>query len=136
MGKKSFVTALAGFAFGFGTPLRSNAGPDMIEPYRTRAGLQLRAAAAAAAGGIRSSSSIWRRGRAGLWLLRTRVRFLRRPPILRPTCLLARAPQALALTSRGSWVRRLSGETDRCTVQRVAWSVSVLISGNPACLSC
>ena len=37
MGKKSFVTALAVFAFGFGTPLRSNAGTDMIEPYRAPA---------------------------------------------------------------------------------------------------
>ena len=37
MGKKCFVIALAVFAFGFGTALRSNAGTDMIEPYRAPA---------------------------------------------------------------------------------------------------
>jgi hypothetical protein len=37
MGKKSFVIALAVFAFGFGSALRSNAGTDMIEPYRAPA---------------------------------------------------------------------------------------------------
>ena len=37
MGKKGFVMALAVFAFGFGTVLRSNAGTDMIEPYRAPA---------------------------------------------------------------------------------------------------
>jgi hypothetical protein len=37
MGKKCFVMALAVFAFGFGTALRSNAGTDMIEPYRAPA---------------------------------------------------------------------------------------------------
>ena len=34
MGKKCFVMALAMFAFGFGTALRSNAGTDMVEPYQ------------------------------------------------------------------------------------------------------
>jgi hypothetical protein len=37
MGKKSLVMALAVFAFGFGTALRSNGGTDMIEPYRAPA---------------------------------------------------------------------------------------------------
>jgi hypothetical protein len=37
MGKKCFVIALAVFAFGFGLALRSNAGTDMIEPYRAPA---------------------------------------------------------------------------------------------------
>jgi len=37
MGKKCFVMTLAVFAFGFGTALRSNAGTDMIEPYRAPA---------------------------------------------------------------------------------------------------
>jgi hypothetical protein len=37
MGKKCFVVALAVFALGFGTALRSNAGTDMIEPYRAPA---------------------------------------------------------------------------------------------------
>jgi len=37
MGKKCFVMTLAVFAFGFGTGLRSNAGTDMIEPYRAPA---------------------------------------------------------------------------------------------------
>jgi hypothetical protein len=33
MGKKIIVIALAVFAFGFGSTLRSNAGTEMIEPY-------------------------------------------------------------------------------------------------------
>ncbi|KAG0505304.1 MAG: hypothetical protein Udaeo_13590 [Candidatus Udaeobacter sp.] len=37
MGMKSFVIALAVFAFGFGSALRSNAGTDMVEPYRAPA---------------------------------------------------------------------------------------------------
>ena len=37
MGKKCFVITLAVFAFGFGTALRSNAGTEMIEPYRAPA---------------------------------------------------------------------------------------------------
>jgi hypothetical protein len=37
MGKKCFVMALAMFAFGFGTALRSNAGTDMVEPYQAPA---------------------------------------------------------------------------------------------------
>jgi hypothetical protein len=37
MGKQMIVIALAVFAFGFGTALRSNAGTDMIEPYRAPA---------------------------------------------------------------------------------------------------
>jgi hypothetical protein len=37
MGKKCFVMTMAVFAFGFGTVLRSNAGTDMIEPYRAPA---------------------------------------------------------------------------------------------------
>ena len=37
MGNKSFVIALAVFAFGFGSALLSNAGTDMIEPYRAPA---------------------------------------------------------------------------------------------------
>jgi hypothetical protein len=37
MGKKCFVIALAVFALGFGTALRSHAGTDMIEPYRAPA---------------------------------------------------------------------------------------------------
>jgi len=37
MGKKCFVMTLAVFAFGFETGLRSNAGTDMIEPYRAPA---------------------------------------------------------------------------------------------------
>jgi len=37
MGKKSFVMALAVFAFGFGSALRSNAGTEVVEPYRAPA---------------------------------------------------------------------------------------------------
>jgi hypothetical protein len=37
MGKKCLVMALAVLAFGFGTARRSNAGTDMIEPYRAPA---------------------------------------------------------------------------------------------------
>jgi len=37
MGKKSFVIALAVFTFGFGSAIRSNAGTDMVEPYRAPA---------------------------------------------------------------------------------------------------
>jgi hypothetical protein len=37
MGKKYFVMALAVSAFVFGTSVRSNAGTDMIEPYRAPA---------------------------------------------------------------------------------------------------
>ena len=37
MGKKYFVMGLALLAFGFGTAIRSNAGTDMIEPYRAPA---------------------------------------------------------------------------------------------------
>jgi hypothetical protein len=37
MGKKCFVMALAVFAFGFGTALRSNAGTETVEPYRAPA---------------------------------------------------------------------------------------------------
>jgi len=37
MEKKSLVIALAVFAFGFGSALRSDAGTDMIEPYRAPA---------------------------------------------------------------------------------------------------
>jgi hypothetical protein len=34
MGRKIIVIALAAFAFGFGFALRSNAGTEVIEPYR------------------------------------------------------------------------------------------------------
>jgi hypothetical protein len=37
MGKKCFVMALAVSAFVFGTTVRSNAGTDMVEPYRAPA---------------------------------------------------------------------------------------------------
>ena len=37
MGYKCFVMALAVFAFGFGSAPRSNAGTDMVEPYRAPA---------------------------------------------------------------------------------------------------
>jgi hypothetical protein len=37
MGKKIVIMALAMFAFGFGSALRSNAGTDMVEPYRAPA---------------------------------------------------------------------------------------------------
>jgi hypothetical protein len=37
MGKKCLFIALAVFAFGFGAALRSNAGTEMIEPYRAPA---------------------------------------------------------------------------------------------------
>lgn len=37
MGKKCFIMGLAVFALSFGTALRSNAGTDMIEPYRAPA---------------------------------------------------------------------------------------------------
>jgi hypothetical protein len=37
MGKKIIATTLVVFAFGFGCALRSNAGTDMIEPYRAPA---------------------------------------------------------------------------------------------------
>jgi hypothetical protein len=37
MAKKIIVTAMAVFAFGFGSALRSNAGTEMIEPYRAPA---------------------------------------------------------------------------------------------------
>jgi len=37
MWKKSVVIVLAMFAFGFGSALRSNAGTEVIEPYRAPA---------------------------------------------------------------------------------------------------
>ena len=37
MGKKLIVIALAIFAFGLGSALRSNAGTEVIEPYRAPA---------------------------------------------------------------------------------------------------
>jgi hypothetical protein len=37
MGKKCFVMGLAVLAFAFGSVLRSNAGTDMVEPYRAPA---------------------------------------------------------------------------------------------------
>ena len=37
MGNKSFVMGLAVLALGFGTAVRSNAGTDMVEPYRAPA---------------------------------------------------------------------------------------------------
>ena len=37
MRKKLIVTTLAVFAFGFGSALHSNAGTEMIEPYRAPA---------------------------------------------------------------------------------------------------
>jgi len=37
MGKILIVTALAVFAFAFGSALRSNAGTEMVEPYRAPA---------------------------------------------------------------------------------------------------
>src|SRR5207237_9013691 len=37
MWKKSVVIVLAMFAFGFGSTLRSNAGTEVIEPYRAPA---------------------------------------------------------------------------------------------------
>jgi hypothetical protein len=37
MGKKCFVMGLAVLAFAFGFVLRSNAGTDMVEPYRAPA---------------------------------------------------------------------------------------------------
>ncbi len=37
MGKKIIVIALAVFAFGFGSALRSNAGTEVIEAYRAPA---------------------------------------------------------------------------------------------------
>ena len=37
MGKKIIVIALAVFAFGFGSAPRSNAGTEVIEPYRAPA---------------------------------------------------------------------------------------------------
>lgn len=37
MGKKFIATTLAVFAFAFGSALRSNAGTEMIEPYRAPA---------------------------------------------------------------------------------------------------
>ena len=37
MGKKLIVTTLAVLAFAFGSALRSNAGTEMIEPYRAPA---------------------------------------------------------------------------------------------------
>ena len=37
MGKKCFVLGLTVLTFAFGTALRSNAGTDMVEPYRAPA---------------------------------------------------------------------------------------------------
>ena len=37
MGKKFIVTGLAVLAFGFGSAMRSNAGTEVIEPYRAPA---------------------------------------------------------------------------------------------------
>ena len=37
MGKKIIIMALAMFAFGLGPAVRSNAGTDMVEPYRAPA---------------------------------------------------------------------------------------------------
>ena len=99
MGKKCLVVALAMFAFGFGTALRSNAGTDMVEPYQAPARSYNyapppppRPVALPSASSHRHPLRpglrlLW----AGVWVLRTRV-WLRRPPVLRPTRLLARAP--------------------------------------------
>ena len=101
MGKKSFVIALAVFAFGFGSALRSNAGTDMIEPYRAPAPTYNYAATAAAPCRIMSSaSSLRRRHRSSVWwLLRSAIWLLRWPPVLRPPRLLGRASPSLALTN-------------------------------------
>ena len=37
MGKKLIVIALTVFAFGFGSAVRSNAGTEVVEPYRAPA---------------------------------------------------------------------------------------------------
>ncbi len=106
MGKKLIVIALAMFAFGFGSALRSNAGTedDGALP-RARAQLQLCAStAAAAATNLLRASSGWRRRRSEVWLLRSGLRLLRCSPILRATRLLA-STSPLALTGtefRGS----------------------------------
>ena len=98
MGKKCFVMTLAVFAFGFGTALRSNAGTDMIEPYRAPAPSYNYAAATAAPGAIRSSSGGRSCGCAGVRLLRPAVWILRCHTDSTAASLLARAPQSLALT--------------------------------------
>jgi len=120
MGKKCFVMALAVFAFGFGTALRSNAGTDMVEPYQAPARGYNYAATAAAACGLPSASSHRHLLRPGLrllwawvWVLRTRVR-LRRPPILRSTRLLGWALSSLALTVAAVYHRRRCSRSPAC----------------------
>ena len=85
MGKKSFAIALAVFAFGFGSALRSNAGTDMIEPYRAPAPTYNYAPppprpvvyVPPVRFGVVRRSSVW-------WLLRSAIWLLRWPPVLRP----------------------------------------------------
>ena len=96
MGKKCFVMALAVFAFGFGTALRSNAGTDMIEPYRAPAPqLQLRAATTAAPCGLSFRQFASASSLARLWLLWAGYGYygrglrLRRPPVITAASLLA-----------------------------------------------
>jgi len=80
------------------SPLEWRHRDDWALP-RSGAQLQLRAATASAAPClIRSSSGGWGRRRPGVWLLRTGVRVLWWPPILRPTRLLAWASSFLAIT--------------------------------------
>ena len=98
MGKKSFVIALAVFAFGFGSALRSNAGTDMVEPYRAPAPTYNYAPppprpvvyVPPVRFGVVRRSSVW-------WLLRSAIWLLRWPPVLRPPRLLGRTSSSLAL---------------------------------------
>jgi hypothetical protein len=106
---------------------------------RSGAQLQLCAATTAAPCVLRSASasSLRRRNRPGLWLLRAAVRILRFTPVLRPPRLLAREPSSLALT-KICVEAAVSAATQvkRSRSQRIACSDSVLISGNPDCFSC
>ena len=98
MGMKSFVIALAVFAFGFGSALRSNAGTDMVEPYRAPAPTYNYAPppprpvvyVPPVRFGVVRRSSVW-------WLLRSAIWLLRWPPVLRPPRLLGRTSSSLAL---------------------------------------
>jgi len=101
MGKKLTVTALAVLAFGFGIAPRSNAGTEMIEPYRAPAPSYNYAPppppprpvlyAPPPVVGIVVAPAYGYYGRGN--------GFYGGPPVVRPTRLLARASPSLAITN-------------------------------------
>ena len=141
MGKKCFVMALAVFAFGFGTALRSNAGTDMIEPYRAPAPSYNYAPPPPPRPVYYVPPPPVRVGVVigpGYGYYGPRYGFYGVTPVLRPPRLLARAPSSLALTEICVEAAVSAAAQVKAVMrpQRFDCSGSVLISGNPACFSC